>query len=50
VLLFPLELLSLGIFSFLMPICCYYLDRLDSSREFTLCYKCTAVKPGPAGS
>lgn len=45
IILFPLELLSLGLFSFLMPFCCYYLDRLDKKKEFTLCYKCSAIKP-----
>ena len=45
IILFPLELLSLGLFSFLAPLCCYYLDRLDRKKEFTLCYKCSALKP-----
>ncbi|MFH1966012.1 MAG: class I SAM-dependent methyltransferase [Acidobacteriota bacterium] len=45
IILFPLELLSLGLFCFLTPLCCYYLDRFDRKKEFTLCYKCSAVKP-----
>lgn len=45
ILLFPLEILSLGLFSFLLPLCCFYLDRLDHKKEFTLCYKCSASKP-----
>ena len=45
VILFPLELVSLGIFSFLIPLACFYLDRLDRQKEFTLCYRCRAVKP-----
>ena len=44
VLLFPLEVLSLGMFCFCLPLVCYYLDRLDSKREFTLGYQCMAVK------
>jgi len=42
--LFPLEFLSLGLFCFILPIICYYLDRLDRSGEFTLCYRVKAVK------
>lgn len=45
ILLFPLEIISLGVFSFLTPLCCYYLDRFDKKKEFTLCYKCSAIKP-----
>ena len=44
VLLFPLELLSLGLFCLVLPVICYYLDRLDSNKEFTLAYRCLAVK------
>ncbi len=44
VLLFPLELLSLGLFCFVVPIVCYYLDGLDRSGDFTLCYRVKAVK------
>ncbi len=43
-LLLPLELVSLAVFCFLVPIICYYLDRLDRKKEFTLIYQCTAVK------
>jgi len=45
--LFPLELVSLGIFCFLLPVCCYYLDFLDTKKEFTLCYQCRAGKASP---
>ena len=44
VLLFPLELISLLSFCLLGPVICYYLDGLDRKKEFTLCYKCLAVK------
>ena len=43
-LLLPLELTSLFFCCVLGPITCYYLDRLDATGEFTLCYKCLAVK------
>jgi hypothetical protein len=42
--LLPLELISLIVCCGIGPILCYYLDRLDQSGEFTLCYKCRAVK------
>lgn len=45
VLLFPVELLVLFLFCFLSPLLCYYLDRFDRKREFTLGYRCSAVKP-----
>ncbi len=48
-LLFPLELLTLVVFCVLSPIACYYLDRLDRKKEFTLIYRCVAVK-GSSGS
>jgi SAM-dependent methyltransferase len=41
----PVELATLVTCCFCLPILCYYLDRLDRRREFTLCYRCTAVKP-----
>lgn len=44
VLFFPLEMVTLFLFDFLSPIACYYLDRLDRKREFTLGYKCFASK------
>ncbi len=44
ILLFPVELLSLVLFCFLGPLLCYYLDRLDRDKEFTLCYRCLARK------
>ncbi|MFZ0429385.1 MAG: class I SAM-dependent methyltransferase [Acidobacteriota bacterium] len=44
VLFYPLELLSMGLFCFVLPVACYYLDRLDSKREFTLGYSVRAVK------
>ena len=43
-LLLPLELISLFFCCLIGPISCYYLDRLDQTGEFTLCYKCLAVK------
>ncbi len=43
-LLFPFELAALGIFCLLLPIVCYYLDPLDRKKEFTLGYRCRAVK------
>jgi SAM-dependent methyltransferase len=47
-LLFPIELLVLGSCCLLGPLACYYLDRLDRKREFTLCYRVRAEKPsGP---
>ncbi len=42
--LLPLELLSLFVFCFLTPILCFYLDRLDRKQEFTLGYRCVALK------
>jgi SAM-dependent methyltransferase len=43
-LLLPLELISLFLCCVIGPVTCYYLDRLDTTGEFTLCYKCLAVK------
>ncbi len=43
-LLIPFELLSLGACCFALPVACYYLDRLDRKKEFTLIYRCLAVK------
>ncbi|MEE2821795.1 MAG: class I SAM-dependent methyltransferase [Acidobacteriota bacterium] len=43
-LLFPLELVSLISCCFVGPIVCYYLDQLDQTKEFTLCYKCVAIR------
>lgn len=45
VLLFPLELASLALFCFCSPLLCHALDGLDKRREFTLGYRCVAVKP-----
>jgi SAM-dependent methyltransferase len=42
--LFPLEVFTLAFFGFLGPLACYYLDRLDRQKEFTLCYRCRATK------
>ena len=42
--LLPLELLSLVLFGFLAPILCFYLDGLDRKKEFTLGYRCVALK------
>jgi len=45
VILAPVELVTLATCCFCLPIMCYYLDRLDRRREFTLCYRCVAVRP-----
>ena len=45
-LLLPLELIAVGLFCFLAPLLCFYLDRFDRVREFTLGYQCIAVR-GP---
>ncbi len=42
--LFPIELFSLGVCCLLAPLACYYLDRFDTKREFTLCYRVRAGK------
>lgn len=44
ILLFPLELLFMAVFCFVVPLACFYLDRLDSRREFTLSYRAEARK------
>lgn len=44
ILLFPVELATLSLACFAGPLLCYYLDRLDRKKEFTLCYRCLAVK------
>lgn len=44
VVFFPLELASLVLFCFLLPVVCFYLDRLDGQKEFTLGYRCEAFK------
>ncbi len=41
---FPFYLLSLPIFSFFIPLICFYLDKLDRKKEYTLGYKCYCVK------
>jgi SAM-dependent methyltransferase len=43
-LLLPLEIPVLALSCFAGPLACYYLDRLDRHKEFTLCYRCTATK------
>ncbi len=48
-LLLPVELLFLALFCFLGPIVCYYLDRLDRQKEFTLLYSCSARRTGGVG-
>lgn len=40
----PLELVSLVLFCLFSPLICYYLDGLDRKKEFTLGYRCLAVK------
>jgi SAM-dependent methyltransferase len=42
--LFPLEMVALLLFCFLLPILCSLMDIFDRKKEFTLCYKCRAVK------
>lgn len=42
--LVPFELVSLSVFCFLLPVICFYLDRLDARKEFTLGYRCQAFK------
>jgi len=44
VLFFPVELVTLSLFCLVIPIACYYLDRFDGNREFTLGYRCVAEK------
>lgn len=44
VVLFPIELATLALFCFALPIACYYLDVFDRNREFTLGYRCLATK------
>lgn len=44
-LLFPLELASLALCCFVSPLICNALDGLDKRREFTLGYRCEAIKP-----
>ncbi len=46
--LLPLELPVLALVGGLLPVLCYYLDRCDTRKEFTLGYGCRASKP--AGS
>lgn len=44
ILLLPVEVVAMGLFSFLVPLTCFYLDPLDRRREFTLCYRVAARK------
>jgi SAM-dependent methyltransferase len=44
IVLFPLEVTSLVLFCGFLPLLCYYLDRFDGVREFTLGYKVKAFK------
>lgn len=44
ILLFPVEIACLAAFCFLAPLACFYLDRFDRKKEFTLCYSCLAQK------
>mgnify|MGYP007069027170 FL=1 len=34
----------MAVFCFVVPLACFYLDRLDSRREFTLSYRAEARK------
>lgn len=43
-LLLPLELAALSLCCVLGPLVCYYLDRFDTKKEFTLLYRCEAVR------
>ncbi|MBI4446490.1 MAG: methyltransferase domain-containing protein [Acidobacteria bacterium] len=47
--LFPIELATLALCCFLAPMVCYYMDRLDQKKEFTLGYRCVAQKPFTGG-
>lgn len=42
--LMPLELAVLFAFCLVLPVMCHALDGLDRRKEFTLCYRCLAVK------
>jgi SAM-dependent methyltransferase len=42
--LFPVELATLFFCCFVIPLLCFYLDRLDEKKEFTLCYRVLASK------
>jgi SAM-dependent methyltransferase len=42
---FPLALLLAPLLGFLVPLLCFYLDRLDTGREDTLGYRVVAEKP-----
>ncbi len=44
ILLLPLEFAALALCCAAVPMACYYLDALDRKKEFTLIYRCTAVK------
>jgi SAM-dependent methyltransferase len=35
------------VFGLILPLCCYYLDYLDSDRAYTLGFVCEGSKPGP---
>lgn len=44
-LLYPFYGLGVLLFSWIIPLLCFYLDRLDRVRDFTLGYGCHARKP-----
>lgn len=46
---FPLALLLAPVFGFLLPLACFYLDRLDRAREDTLGYTVVARRPDVRG-
>ncbi len=45
--LLPLEIVALALFGVIFPVLCYYFDGFDQRREFTLGYRCRAVKAEP---
>lgn len=44
VVLLPVEMVCLFLCCFVAPLVCYYLDRWDEKKEFTLGYACVGVK------
>jgi SAM-dependent methyltransferase len=40
----PIELATLFVFGLVGPVLCYYVDRFDRKREFTISYRCVALK------
>lgn len=44
ILLFPFYALSIPICEFIIPIICFYLDKIDKKQDWTLGYKCYCIK------